>query len=87
MMIKVGRMLVNFVLRQDENLFHDEHSGAWIAEYSYREVHGTRERPEYVKRWAKLGTYDSKEEAAKALYVERSDFSASYGCDAAAGVE
>ncbi len=60
MMITVGTMRVKFSLRRDENLFQDSHSGGWIAEY--KDLDG---------RWTKLGTYNSQESAAKALYIER----------------
>lgn len=73
MQIKVGRALVSFSVRQDENLYQDPHSGAWISEYlGLKEANGDR-------RWQRLGTCGSKEAAAKALYVERPGFTASYG--------
>jgi hypothetical protein len=85
--ITVGRVAVLFRLRADENLYADLHSAGWIAEYQCREVSGTRQAPLYETKWVRLGTYGSAEAAAKALYMERAEFSASYGCDAAAGVE
>lgn len=73
MLITVGRAQVKFTLRRDEVIYQDTHSGAWIANYlGLKEEDGAR-------RWERLGTYGSREAAAKALYLARSEFSAAYG--------
>lgn len=84
--INVGRMVVNFILRADERLTQLP-NGDWLAEYAFREVSGTKDAPMYETKWTQLGVYPTKSDAAKNLYVERSDFSVSYGCDYATGVE
>lgn len=67
--IKVGRMIVRMTLRKDERIIR---------------LTGGR-RVAYMKLssgdWLKLGAYDSEAEAMKAIYVEREDFSAAYGCE------
>jgi hypothetical protein len=68
MTITVGRMTVNMNLRRDENVCEDHTSGVWYAEYKICDG-----------SWEKLGTYNTKAEAYKALYINRPDFSAAYG--------
>ena len=70
--IMVGRMSVMFTCRSDENLYQDEHSGSWVAEYRSFMTD---------ERWTRLGTYGCKEAAARALYVARPDYSAAHGCE------
>jgi hypothetical protein len=68
--IKVGRTMVNFTLQAKENIYSldPELGGAgFVAEFRMR------------GDWYKLGTYATYEEAAKALYVERPEFSAAEG--------
>lgn len=74
--IEVGRALVLFIARSDERITEDEETGEWVAEYQFREHVGPGQ---YVKKWERLGEFQSEEDAAVALYVERRDFSAAYG--------
>ena len=81
--ITVGRMSVIFTCRKDERITLDS-NGRWLAEYESRAHVGPGQ---YEYEWNVLGWYEDVESAAKALYVERIEFNASYGCDYASGVD
>lgn len=67
MLVQVGRVTIKFKCQKDERIIGS--GNAWKAEYYSC----------YDDEWHMLGFYDSKEEAARALYTERSEFSAAYG--------
>lgn len=70
-LMTAGRTVVRMTLLAGERITYDESDETWNASaQTFDGEPGT---------WLAIGSYATKEEAARALYTERNGFSAAYG--------